>query len=96
MVKHIVMFKLKPEAPKDSASKAKKELESMMGIAHTLRSMEVGIDYSENNPTADLVLTSTFDDRAGLSAYAVSDIHVAFLDWFRPLIAIRTVVDYEY
>ena len=95
MVKHIVMFKLRDEATQDVPARAKKELEAMVGVAPTLRSMEVGIDFSGNNPTADLVLTSVFDDRAGLAAYAVDPVHVAFLDWFRPLIAIRTVVDYE-
>lgn len=96
MVKHIVMFKLRSEAATDVPARAKAELEAMVGVAPTLRSMEVGIDYTGNNPTADLVLTSTFDDREGLAAYAVSDVHVAFLEWFRPLIATRTVVDYEY
>ena len=65
MVKHIVMFKLKPEAKKDAPERAKKELEAMVGVAPTLRSMEVGIDFAENNPSADLVLTATFDDREG-------------------------------
>lgn len=96
MVKHIVMFKLKADAPQGSATRAKEELESMFGVAPSLRSMEVGIDYTENNPNADLVLASTFDSREGLAQYAVDPIHVAFLDWFKPLIAIRTAVDYEY
>ncbi|MDD4820585.1 MAG: Dabb family protein [Flavobacteriales bacterium] len=96
MVKHIVMFKLKAEAKKDAPERAKKELEAMMGVAPTLRSMEVGIDFSSENPTADLVLTSTFDDVSGLKAYAVDPVHLAFLEWFRPLITIRTVVDYQY
>mgnify|MGYP001519995739 FL=1 len=95
MVKHIVMFKLKPEAKKDAPERAKKELEAMVGVAPTLRSMEVGIDFAENNPSADLVLTATFDDRKGLEAYAVDPVHLAFLAWFKPLITIRTVVDYE-
>lgn len=95
MVKHIVMFKLKPEAKKDSPPRAKKELEAMVGVCPSLRSMEVGIDFAENNPSADLVLTSTFDDRAGLQDYAVHPVHLAFLQWFKPLITIRTVVDYE-
>ena len=95
MVKHIVMFKLKPEAKKDAPERAKKELEAMVGVAPTLRSMEVGIDFAENNPSADLVLTATFDDREALAAYAVDPVHLAFLAWFTPLITIRTVVDYE-
>lgn len=95
MVKHIVMFKLKPEAKKDAPERAKKELEAMVGVAPTLRSMEVGIDFAENNPSADLVLTATFDDRKGLEVYAVDPAHLAFLAWFKPLITIRTVVDYE-
>ena len=33
MVKHIVMFKLKAEAKNDAPARAKKELESMVGVA---------------------------------------------------------------
>ena len=95
MVKHIVMFKLKPEAKKDAPARAKKELEAMVGVCPSLRAMEVGIDFAENNPSADLGLTSEFDDRAGLQDYAVHPVHLAFLEWFKPLITIRTVVDYE-
>ena len=75
--------------------RAQTQLEAMAGVAPTLRSMEVGIDFAENNPSADLVLTATFDDREGLAAYAVDPVHLAFLAWFKPLITIRTVVDYE-
>ena len=96
MVKHIVMFKLKAEAKNDAPARAKKELESMVGVAPSLRSMEVGIDFAQDNPSADLVLSSTFDDRVGLAAYAVHPVHLAFREWFKPLITIRSVVDYEY
>lgn len=95
MVKHIVLFKLRPEAGKEVPQRAKKELEAMVGVAPTLRSMEVGIDFTPENPAADLVLTATFDDRQGLAAYAVDPVHVAFLDWFKPLIALRSAADYE-
>lgn len=96
MVKHIVLFKLRPEAGADVPRRAKKELEAMMGVAPTLRSMEVGIDFTSGNPSADLALTATFDDREGLAAYAVDPVHIAFLDWFKPLIAIRSAADYEF
>ena len=95
MVKHIVMFKLRPEAKQDAPARAKKELEAMMGVAPTLRSMEVGIDFTADNPSADLALTATFDNREGLAAYAVDPVHLAFLAWFKPLITLRSAVDYE-
>lgn len=96
MVKHIVLFKLRPEAGADVPQRAKKELEAMVGVAPTLQSMEVGIDFTPGNPTADLVLTATFNDREGLAAYAVDPVHVAFLEWFKPLVALRSAADYEF
>lgn len=90
------MLNSRPKPKTTSGPLQKKNLESMVGVAPSLRSMEVGIDFAQDNPSADLVLTSTFDDREGLAAYAVHPVHLAFLEWFKPLITIRSVVDYEY
>lgn len=96
MIKHIVMFKLKPAEKRDElAARAKEDLDGLLGKVPSLRAMEVGIDVSTDNPSADLVLVSVFDDMEGLCQYASHPQHLEFLSWFRPHIALRSVVDYE-
>jgi hypothetical protein len=43
----------------------------------------------------DLSLLTTHDDLRGLEAYQVHPRHTAFLEWVRPRLAARAVVDAE-
>lgn len=89
------MFKLREENRMEVAQRAKTELENLVSLIPELKEMEVGIDTLENNPTADFVLTSVFDDTEGLKTYAGHPEHVKVVAFLKPHITSRVVVDYE-
>ena len=98
MIKHIVLFKMREDIDVDYKEKEltviKGELEALMGKVPSLRSMEVGINCNKAEKF-ELALVSTFDDLAGLEAYAVHPDHVAVGKKIRAMLDVRACSDYE-
>ncbi|MCQ2226347.1 MAG: Dabb family protein [Bacteroidales bacterium] len=99
MIKHIVLFKMRDDiaaAEKEVELKViKAGLEALLGIAPTLRSIEVGINC---NPAEkfDLSLIATFDNLDDLNAYAVHPDHVAVSKRIRAILDVRACNDFEF
>lgn len=96
MVKHIVMWKLKPNAEgadkKANAIKIKKMLESLLGVVPGAFKMEVGINY---NPGGyDVVLYSEFNDHDALETYLVHPEHLRVKEFIHMVMSDRVVTDY--
>jgi hypothetical protein len=99
MIKHIVMWKLKPEAEgltaKENAQWMKEHLEALVGVVPEIRSLEVGVN---NNPSAsayDAVLVSTFDNKEALDSYKVNPAHLAVAAYCKEVREARADVDFE-
>ena len=92
MVKHIVLYNLKPEYEKDSTVKfIASTLEPLVGKIPGLLYLEVrrtfqGMDYA---------LYSEFDCKESLEKYAVHPLHLAAKENFSHFIASRVAADYE-
>ena len=95
MITHIVFIALKPENKTENALEAKRRIEVMMGKVESLRSIEVGINFSEEDRAMDLVLTARFDDREGLEAYATHPVHLKVIEFIQSVAEYTKVVDYE-
>lgn len=99
MIKHIVLFRLKPEAhgnPKQvNARLIKDRLEALSGIVPGLLRIEVGIDFSATDMSADLALYSEFSSREALEAYVAHPAHQAVLPFIAEARSERRVADYE-
>ncbi len=95
MVVHIVMFAFKPENKEANLQKAKAMLEALVGKIETLKSMEVGLDFMQSERSFDLVLTSTFEDKEGLSVYATHPAHLEVVAFIKEVSSLAKVVDYE-
>ncbi|WP_353661233.1 Dabb family protein [Hydrogenimonas sp. SS33] len=95
MVVHIVMFRFKDENKAANIEKVKAMLEALPGKIPSLRSMEVGVDFSRSERSMDLVLTSTFDDKAGLESYRVHPAHQEVVAFIKEVTQQSRVVDYE-
>lgn len=99
MIKHIVFFRLKDQAHGNSkavnAQLFKEKLEALRGIVPGLRRLEVGIDFSATEMSADVALYSEFDSRAALEAYIVHPAHQAVLPFLAEARHERRVCDYE-
>lgn len=96
MVKHIVMWKLKPNAAgadkKANALRMKKMLEGLESVVPGAHHMEVGINY---NPAGfDVVLYSEFIDHDALEAYQVHPQHMRVKEFVHEVMAERVVADY--
>ena len=95
MITHIVFIQLKPENKTANALEAKRRIEAMIGEVESLRSIEVGINFAEEDRAMDLALTARFDDRFGLEAYATHPVHLKVIDFIKSVAEYTKVVDYE-
>jgi quinol monooxygenase YgiN len=99
MIKHIVVWKLKPSAEgrtaTENAAEIKARLETLEGLVPGLIKLEAGIDFSRTPASAEVVLYSEFADRQALDAYMTHPDHVAAAESTVPLRIDRTMCDYE-
>ncbi|HEX5670478.1 MAG TPA: Dabb family protein [Sulfuricurvum sp.] len=95
MLVHIVMFQFKEENKEANLVRVKAMLEALPTTIESLKSMEVGVDISRSERSFDLVLTSMFEDQAGLNAYAVHPAHLDVVNVIKEVTSVSKVVDYR-
>ncbi|DAB40371.1 MAG TPA: stress responsive protein [Sulfurovum sp. UBA12169] len=95
MVVHIVMFQFKEENKKPNIIQAKQMLENLMGAVPSLRSMDVGVNFSTEDRAMDLSIIASFESKEGLDAYAVHPEHLKVIDFIKTAVEYSKVVDYE-
>lgn len=99
MIKHIVMWRLKDHAEGNNkitnAQRMKTKLEALRGQIDGVLAIEVGIDFSATEASADVVLYSEFTDRAALAAYQAHPAHQAVVAFIKEVVSARHLVDYE-
>lgn len=101
MIKHIVMFKMKPEYEGKTATQnalaAKERAEKLIDLVPTLRKLEVCINTEKANPdNYEFALVCDFDDIDGLNEYQVHPSHVEFGKFINPRRDLRACIDYEF
>jgi hypothetical protein len=94
MVKHIVMFDFKEENKKLNIAKAKVMLEALLVTVPTLKKMEVGINFSEEDRAMDLSIYTEFDDLEGLETYATHPEHLKVVEFIKTVANSSKVSDY--
>ncbi len=94
MVKHIVMFDFKDENKQENLLKAKRMLEALVDTVPSLKSMEVGLNFSEEERAMDLSIITTFDDKEGLALYANHPEHLEVVDFIKTVVSQSKVSDY--
>ena len=97
MIKHVVMWKLLPQAEGKSAAQnaqwMKSNLESLMGVVLELLSCEVGINIKEGN--YDACLIATFESLEALERYKSHPAHVAISSYCQKVRETRVACDFE-
>ncbi len=91
MLKHIVIWTMKPEATAEQKQEMKNRLEALSGKVSELRKIEVGID----DGSGTMALYSEFASEDDLIAYQMHPDHQAVVGFVKPLVAARSVCDYE-
>ncbi|MFT7878789.1 MAG: Dabb family protein [Sulfurimonas sp.] len=94
MVVHIVMFQFKEAHKTANIEKAKQMLENLMGSVPTLCSMEVGVNFADEERAMDLSIVTSFSDKEGLQEYAVHPEHLKVLEFIKSVVEYSKVVDY--
>lgn len=101
MVKHIILWTLKPELSEEEKQNVKKGikegLEGLVGKVPGLVDVKVNIDGRLASSTCDVMLDSTLESPEALKAYASHPEHQAVANTkVRPFTAQRTCLDYEF
>ncbi|SFV56248.1 Stress responsive alpha-beta barrel domain protein Dabb [hydrothermal vent metagenome] len=94
MVVHIVMFKFKDENREKNIEIVSEMLNGLLSSVPTLKSMEVGQNFTDSDRAMDLSIITTFDDRDGLKAYATHPEHLKVVEYIRQVVSESKVVDY--
>ena len=99
MLRHIVMFRLSDQAEgktkEENAKKIKKVLDKLPEKIEQIREYEVGINISESDSAADLVLISSFESEDELGTYRVHPDHIEALEFIKRVVSESRVVDYH-
>lgn len=100
MIRHIVMFKMKPEShgktALENALEAKERAEKLIDLVPTLDKLEVCINTEKASPdNYEFALVCDFADIDALNAYQVHPEHVAFGQFINPRRELRACIDYE-
>ncbi len=96
MVKHIILWTLKPEYNTPEVKRGMKEgLEALVGVVPGLLEMQVEISPLAS-ANADVMLYSVLESEQALKDYAVHPAHVEVADTLvRPYTATRACMDFE-
>jgi hypothetical protein len=99
MVKHIVFWKVKAGvtgAARDEAlRRIKTEFEALQGRIPGLLRIEIGIDFSATEDSADFALYSEFESRAAVDGYQAHPLHLQVAQLVREIRSERRMVDYD-
>ena len=100
MVKHIILWTLKPELSEEEKKQVKAGikagLEGLVGQVPGLVDVKVHVDGRLASSNADVMLDSTLESEEALKAYAVHPAHVAVANSkVRPYTAQRSCLDFE-
>jgi hypothetical protein len=96
MIKHVVFFKFKPEAPASDRKAALDSLRALPAQIEVIRSFEVGHNVLESPRAWDAVLIGEYDDLAALDIYNRHEAHVQAATSIRGLCEAVGSVDFEF
>ena len=88
------MFDFKDEKKEENLQKVKAMLEALLEKVPSLKSIEVGINFSKKERAMDMSLYSEFEDKEGLEAYAKHPEHLKVVEFIKSVTTTSKVSDY--
>jgi hypothetical protein len=96
MIRHLVMFKKKPETDEDTLQEIMTRLEGLQGQIPGLLHVRCYRSLPSERPVVyTFLLDSAVTDTDALGAYLKHPAHVAVNEWMSPFLDARAVVDFE-
>ena len=96
MLKHVVLFKFKPETTEDDIEKLAAGLGTLPGIIKEIREFVFGRDIVRSERSYDFGLVSSFDDRAALDRYTIHPDHQQVVVHIRMICSGVVAIDFDY
>jgi hypothetical protein len=95
MVKHIVFFKLIDNSEKNKEL-VKNRLLTLKEKVEVLQSIEVGINFANEERAYDIALLTDFKDENDLKTYANHPYHLEIVAFVKTVADSSKVVDFQY
>lgn len=96
MLRHVVLFKKRPETSEETVQEIMRRLEGMQGQIPGLISIKCHRGLPSDRPVVyTFMLDSTLESADHLPIYRDHPAHVAVNEWMTPFLESRAVVDYE-
>ena len=91
MIKHVVIFKFKKEAP---VEEIKKRIENLKNEIDVIKKITVGVDIGYDKSPSDLCLITEVENLKDLDVYAKHPKHLEVIEFIKPYVDERRVVDF--
>jgi hypothetical protein len=95
MLKHVVIFKFKKDAPESDKANVEKSLKELPGLISEIKGFEVGRDILHSERSYDMGLVSLFDNVDAMKRYQVHPAHVTVVEKLKKIADSIVVVDFE-
>lgn len=101
MIKHLVIWKMKPVADsrtgKENAEVLVQRLNALKSIISCAIAIEAGINFNKTSVDYDVALHSSFNTKEDLEAYQNHPAHVQIVNWIKScgITETKLVVDFE-
>ena len=95
MIRHIVLFQIKPEF-RNELPQLVANVQAMKGRIPGLLDLEAGVDVLHSDRSYDLALICTFQDRAAFDAYQTHPVHMPVRARMHQVRQASVACDFEY
>lgn len=98
MIRHIVMWRVRGETPRERQAArrfVKESFEGLRGVIPGMLKLEVGLDSSAVDYACDVILFTEFDSQAALDGYATHPEHLKVREMLGDIRTARFQVDYQ-
>ena len=93
MIRHVVIFKAKENAPIDEF---KKQIENLKNDIKEIIDIKVGIDINFDSTSSDYCVITDVKNIEELKIYANHPKHIEVINFLKPYIIERRVVDFNF